>query len=193
VADTFAAADETIDSVLSWLADYGIDEGRVVISKGRNLLRLDVTVAEAESLLKTDYKVYNHKQTGKRSLACDEYSVPAVVQRHIDYITPTVHSSLAEANAVSQINVASSRMKPSIKQNPPIMNAYDGAYPSRPNLVSPHASRNAIPTSNSVNPYAWNLTNCPSYMTPACIRHLYNMPNGTLDRYVSRIVRKKGI
>jgi tripeptidyl-peptidase-1 len=75
---------------------------------------MNLTIAEAESLLKTQYNVFEHSETSKRSLAVDEYSVPEHVRRHIDYISPTVqpltmikHIIQKEAE-VDSINVAGS-------------------------------------------------------------------------------------
>ena len=53
----FAPAIETIDAVKSWLTAYGISEDRIAVSGGSNWIRFNSSVAEAESLLQTKYKV----------------------------------------------------------------------------------------------------------------------------------------
>jgi tripeptidyl-peptidase-1 len=58
VAETFAPSQDTVDAVLSWLAENGIGEERVKLSKGSNWVRVNSTVQETEALLKTKYKVY---------------------------------------------------------------------------------------------------------------------------------------
>ena len=45
---------------------------------------------EAESLLKTEYHVYEH-ESGQPHIACTEYSLPKHIQDHVDFLTPTVH------------------------------------------------------------------------------------------------------
>jgi tripeptidyl-peptidase-1 len=90
VAETFAAEETTITTVTSWLTSSGISEERITISNSKSWIRMDLTIAEAESLLKTEYNMFEHTETAKRSLAVDEYSVPAHVSRHVDFITPTV-------------------------------------------------------------------------------------------------------
>ena len=45
-------------------------------------------VAEVERLINTEYYHYEHLQTGKTNVGCDEYSVPSHIREHIDYITP---------------------------------------------------------------------------------------------------------
>ncbi|KAN0106002.1 subtilisin-like protein [Hyaloscypha variabilis] len=90
VAETFAAEETTITTVTSWLTSSGISEDRITVSNSKSWIRMDLTIAEAESLLKTEYKMFKHTETSKRSLAVDEYSIPAHVSKHVDFITPTV-------------------------------------------------------------------------------------------------------
>jgi hypothetical protein len=76
-----------------------------------------MTIDEAESLLKTRYKIFEHKKAAKRSLACDEHNVPADVQRHIDYITPTLNSALIIKRASSRGELAASTPDPTLIQD----------------------------------------------------------------------------
>ena len=39
-------------------------------------------------MIHTEYYNYQHRQTGKSNIGCDEYYVPSHVQEHVDYITP---------------------------------------------------------------------------------------------------------
>src|ERR1700712_5094993 len=86
----FAPSQDSVDAVRTWLVDSGIEPNRISISKGLNWLQFDATVDEAESLLHTQYKVFEHEH-GKEHIACDEYSIPADLTQHVDFITPTVH------------------------------------------------------------------------------------------------------
>lgn len=47
-------------------------------------------MSEAENLLKTKYHVYEHS-SGQPHVACEEYSLPAHLQEHVDFVTPSVH------------------------------------------------------------------------------------------------------
>ena len=91
VAEAFAPTDETVTSVLDWLAETGISPDRVRQSQGLNWLHAEVTVEEAENLLRTKYHRYTHTRTGQAHVACEEYSIPEHIQQHVDFITPTVH------------------------------------------------------------------------------------------------------
>jgi tripeptidyl-peptidase-1 len=90
VAEAFAPSQGTVDTVKAWLASAGIDGPRVKQSKSLNWLEFSATVDEAEELLKTKYNVYEH-ESGQPHIACEEYSIPAHLQEHVEFVLPTVH------------------------------------------------------------------------------------------------------
>lgn len=45
---------------------------------------------EAETLLQTEYRVYENVETGKTHLACDDYNISHQLLEYIDSITPTI-------------------------------------------------------------------------------------------------------
>ncbi|KUJ09206.1 subtilisin-like protein [Mollisia scopiformis] len=159
VADTFAPSDVDVNAVKSWLTANGIGSEKINVSKARNWMRLNVTVSEAAALLKTDYAVFEHQNTKKRALACDQYSLPREIKSLVDFITPTVHfpevGSLYERDLVDG-NLISSMAK------------FDGPV----NMTTSPAFSH------------WDTSYCSNYSTPACIQALYNMPNGTKKAYV---------
>lgn len=134
---------------------------------------MNVSVVEAESLLKTEYKLYDHVDTKKRSLAVEEYSVPAAIKRHIDFISPTVLST-------STLKRLNKKRDGVVKSAPVFADIPNLPKPSSPATASfqPIDSEKVVAT----NPWAWDLSYCGyQFITPACIRELYNAPNGTLD------------
>lgn len=60
VAEYFAPSKEAIHAVLSWISESGVAHDRVRVSKTKGWVMLNATVAEAESLLNTEYHVYEH-------------------------------------------------------------------------------------------------------------------------------------
>ena len=90
VAEAFAPSQGTVDAVKAWLASAGIDGPRVKQSQSLNWLEFSATVDEAEELLKTKYNVYEH-ESGQPHIACEEYSIPAHVREHVEFVYPTVH------------------------------------------------------------------------------------------------------
>ncbi|KAI0477842.1 subtilisin-like protein [Xylariaceae sp. FL0804] len=90
VANFFAPAPETSDTLIEWLASAGVAADRVTHSVGRNWLEFSATVAEAERLFDTEYHVYRHASSGGFRVACDAYGLPARVREHVDFVMPTV-------------------------------------------------------------------------------------------------------
>jgi tripeptidyl-peptidase-1 len=72
VADLFAPSKSTTDAIYDWLVSSGIPRESVSQSTNKQWMQFDVTVSELESLLKTDYHVYEHTETGKASIACEQ-------------------------------------------------------------------------------------------------------------------------
>lgn len=127
------------------------------MSKGNNWFKFDASVEEAESLLRTKYHVYTNSETGKDHLACEDYSVPAHIREHIDFITPTVHF-----DAIVKTKKKRRDLQGRDIQTKPVPIAVPGPE--------------VAPTPQVV----YNLANCYEYTTPDCIRALYNFTNGTL-------------
>ncbi|KAH9890789.1 peptidase S8/S53 domain-containing protein [Xylariomycetidae sp. FL2044] len=90
VANTFAPHPETRSAVLKWLVGSGIDRSRLSMSTGHNWVQFDGTVEEAERLFATEYWHYEHVQNGGTRLAVDAYSLPEHIQKHVDFVMPTV-------------------------------------------------------------------------------------------------------
>jgi tripeptidyl-peptidase-1 len=176
--ETFAPKKSTITAVKLWLLSEGISEERIKLSVGRNWLRINLTIYEAESLLKTEYKVFEDGVTGKRALACDMYSIPSDLRQHIDFITPTISPlSLQARRAKRGVNKASHHF---FKQEP--ASGLPGLRPLPQLPTPPRNNANSLSKRDSgASTLVWDLSVCPAYITRACIQALYNMPNGTLN------------
>ena len=91
VAETFSPSDESISSVRRWLASEGVHPARVLNSRSGGWLEVNVTVAEAERLLRTEYALYSHS-SGAETVACPSgYDLPDDIAGHVDFTTPTLH------------------------------------------------------------------------------------------------------
>lgn len=92
VAATFRASPEAVSTVTEWLAAEGIHSSRVRLTNAGNWLEADVTISEAEELLKTEYYLYGHGPSGAEHIACESaYHLPEHVSKHVDLVTPTLH------------------------------------------------------------------------------------------------------
>ncbi|KAJ6542703.1 subtilisin-like protein [Mycena capillaripes] len=87
----FRPSNASVEVVMEWLEEAGVERGRIELSKGENWVQVtDMNVKEAERILNTEYHTYQHIH-GDARLACSTYSVPAHVQPHIEIITSTLH------------------------------------------------------------------------------------------------------
>lgn len=87
IAEVFAPSEDAVSAIKSWLSENGIHENQAQVSKGMNWVRFNATISEVESLLQTEYKIFNHEVTGKSVLGCDEYSIPTALR-----VSPYFHS-----------------------------------------------------------------------------------------------------
>ena len=117
-----------------------------------------------ESLLRTEYKVYEH-QSGQNHIACDEYSVPQELSHHIDLIMPTVHFDTKILSDPEQ-----QKKKRHLQPGDPS----SGFLPKKGKTIK---GPGADP---DVAPQPFDLSTCDTQVTPDCLRALYSFPNGTL-------------
>ncbi|KAF8265790.1 subtilisin-like protein [Lactarius quietus] len=147
VIDFFAPGESTIRSIRTWLSASGIAEDKLRLSPNKGWIELNVTVALAELLLDTEYHIYEHP-SGAKKIGCLSYSVPEHISDHVEIIKPTVHFSHH------------------IPQDP-------GRLPKRFNPGQPFSTQGPKTNGATVDA-ALSLDNCDEFITPACIRTLYN-------------------
>ncbi|KAF2465040.1 subtilisin-like protein [Lindgomyces ingoldianus] len=102
VTQTFAPSEESRDTVLQWLTHHGIPSSSVKVGGALHTLEFDLSIEDAEELLKTEYFVYEHDESGRNHVACEEYSVPEHVSKHINIITPTLHFDVKSKRDISR-------------------------------------------------------------------------------------------
>lgn len=169
VIELFAPPPESIDAVRNWLTASGIESSRISLSRGRNWLNVNASIAEVEDLLKTEYKVYEHT-TGQKHIACDEYSVPRDVSQHIDLIMPTIHfDTKIVGDPERRKQKRDGIFRPGNTND-------NGFLPKKgPTIIGPGANPD-------IAPQPFDLSTCNTQITPDCLRALYGFPNGTLNK-----------
>lgn len=70
VIDIFAPSQDSVDSVMNWLAINNMSG--VSLSANKQWIQFDTSVEDAERLLQTEYHIYKHAHTGRKNIACDE-------------------------------------------------------------------------------------------------------------------------
>ncbi|KAH9915208.1 subtilisin-like protein [Fomitopsis serialis] len=147
VRHTFRPSKEAIDTVLSWLLTSGLGTDRVQVSNSGTWIRANVTVEEAEELLKTEYFIYHGKETGSEVIACSQkYRLPEHVSEYVEL-----------------------KRRGFEKRDQPAPSKLWGGTPSYRPLTSSAAHVNG-PLANTVE----QLTACGEQITPDCLRLLYN-------------------
>ncbi|KAL6713742.1 hypothetical protein ACLMJK_008234 [Lecanora helva] len=168
ISNLFAPTQASIDNVQDWLVDSGIESSRISLSRGNNWFHFNASIEEVENLLKTKYQVYTHA-SGQNHIACEEYSVPQELSKHIDLIMPTVHF---DTKIVSDPN---GKEKRDIPANLQPGNPGNGFLPKKGKTIKGPGI-----TPNAAQPF--DLSTCNTQITPDCLRALYNFPNGTLAK-----------
>ncbi len=107
-------------------------------------------------------QVYEHEETKKTHLACDEYSLPANLRSHVDFITPTIQFDVVLEKPSSRRELSKHEERAAPAVDPPLPGIHQGQDIS---------STKAI----------FGITTCSQYMTPDCLRSLYEIPVGTVS------------
>ncbi|KAB8304299.1 hypothetical protein EYC80_003711 [Monilinia laxa] len=171
VAETFAPSADSIKEVVKWLEEYGIKSQRVKHSQSLSWIHANVTVAEAESLLNTKYYAYTHAESGQTAAACDDYSVPENIRKHIDFITPTLHFD-AKVVPRKEKRDLNTRQEDALARRG-IDKSHRVGSPNDPSL--PKQGKIITGTSHGVLQTS-PLSTCNTQITPACLRALYGLP-----------------
>ena len=175
VAETFAPSQESFDAVTVWLKSSGIAPERIAKSQSMGWLTFDATVAEAESLLKTEFFLHKHS-TGKPHVACNDYSVPDYVRPHVDFITPTVHFD----TKVPQSRHVERQDMPLERRATPAVAAAGVPVQSKAaikKITNPNGGY--LPKKGAdidIKGIIAELKNCNQFIVPDCLRALYLFP-----------------
>lgn len=175
VAEMFAPSDKTISSIHKWLSEAGITGDRIKQSQSLNWIHANVTVSEAESLLKTKYYEYTHLETGQAHVACEEYSIPEDVQRHVDFVTPTVHFDAKIENPKKRRAMDASDIAIAKRQTSKVSHQVQpgiGHSIGSPGDKSLPKDGGRIPFGTILD----QLQHCDTSIVPNCLRALYLFP-----------------
>jgi len=115
-------------------------------------------VADAEQLFQTQYHAYEHVDTGKMSIACDEYHLPSHLTHHIDFIKPGIKLMHGKTSRTT-LDKRGFKTKGQSTFSPPVLN------PIVPEIIN--GSTQAM------------LANCDKYITPPCLATMYNISKAT--------------
>lgn len=91
VLELFAPEEESVNAVKQWLVKSGIPSGSIQVPRSNGWVQFETTARQLESVLKTKYHVYKRDNVGHiETIGTEEYSLPAEVSTHVDFIHPGV-------------------------------------------------------------------------------------------------------
>ncbi|KAI0975145.1 protease s8 tripeptidyl peptidase [Xylaria arbuscula] len=173
VIDTFRPTDASVEAVTGWLVDSGIAKTRITHSDNKVWLAFDATVKEAEKLLKTEYyhdgTYDDDDDNDKVMVGSNAYHLPAHIQEHVDYVTPGVKSTAMDLKRLRRRGTAK-------------RNAKRDASRRRSKNRPPQPIKNV---EEVLSRDANDLSNCDTFITPACLEALYNYSAPSPDAQVS--------
>ncbi|KAJ6455960.1 subtilisin-like protein [Mycena vitilis] len=82
---------ETTAAVNQWLSSHGV--GSTTLTPAGDWISFAVPVSKANEMLKAEFSVFTHLDSGKESIRTLEYSLPAELSSHINLIAPTTSFS----------------------------------------------------------------------------------------------------
>ncbi|KAH8817290.1 peptidase S8/S53 domain-containing protein [Xylogone sp. PMI_703] len=156
VSSIFEPANDTVEAVKAWLIAAGIPEGTISQSSNKGWIQFDASVQDIEQLLEAKYYYYEHPGSDRQHIGCDEYTVPAMVADHIDFVTPGVKFAATQSmSSLKKRGIKSPSRRPVHKKAPADVLARV--------LAAPDAT-----------------DDCDSMITPACIKAIYNISDPVL-------------
>ncbi|KAL4996365.1 peptidase S8/S53 domain-containing protein [Aspergillus recurvatus] len=93
-------SDDTMVRVLSWLKSAEVPAES--IRTHGNWIEVIQSVSQAESLMKTEFHTYTHRETHKHAIRALSYSIPQALLPYIQLIQPTTHFGQAVAQGKRQ-------------------------------------------------------------------------------------------
>ena len=83
-----APSPDSIKQVEDWLAGYGLEA--TPVSPAGDWLKINVTVEQANTMLHANFRTFKDESTGQEVVRTLNYSLPAALRGHLDFIHPTI-------------------------------------------------------------------------------------------------------
>ncbi|KAI1879118.1 hypothetical protein JX265_003295 [Neoarthrinium moseri] len=164
VIEMFAPPKASVEAVRKWLTDAGIAAEKISLSANKQWIQFDARVEDVEKLLVTDYFEYEHNASGSKTVATEEYHLPLELREHVDYITPGVRLR-ADPGKLKKMKRRQEREEVERRSTQPM-------YTNLEFFTDDNGAATSLPPLNS--------SVCDTYVTTACIREQYSIPNNTL-------------
>ena len=78
---------QTTAAVTQWLSDNGVESTK--LTPAGDWISFTVPVSKANEMLRAEFSVFTHVDSGKQSIRTLEYSLPAGLINHVKLVSPT--------------------------------------------------------------------------------------------------------
>lgn len=154
---------------MEWLVSGGIAAERLSLSANKQWVQFDAHAHEVEDIMFADFYIFEHETTGTKNVAVDEYHLPQEIQEHVDFITPGIKMRPDPREL--------KKLKNKRITKTPIKRDFHPTYTGLRPIGGGEQPAKLIPnfTASLLTP-----ENCDQYVTAACMRSQYSIPNNTL-------------
>jgi len=88
VIDLIAPKQESVDTLINWMTENGIEREKIVLHESKDFLNVDMTIAQAESLFNAPQTSVVHKRSGRVAVRMDSgYELPASINSLVDFVS----------------------------------------------------------------------------------------------------------
>ncbi|KAI0265980.1 tripeptidyl peptidase A [Gloeopeniophorella convolvens] len=139
----------SVNAVNAWLAEHGIHQDSCERSPAGDWVTVRVPVEQAERMLGTEFRVWQHAQDGDVLVRTTQYSLPLNLDGHIELIHPTTAFTRARAHRAT-VHFS------------PVKDASAAAPASDAKITVPGSGAIVDPS-------------CNATITVSCLKQLYNV------------------
>ncbi|KAI0262573.1 tripeptidyl peptidase A [Gloeopeniophorella convolvens] len=152
VEELVAPHPSSVDAVDAWLAEHGIHQDSCERSPAGDWVTVRVPVEQAERMLGTEFRLWQHAQDGDVLVRTTHYSLPNHLDDHVELIHPTTAFNRARAHRTT------------FRFSPPVDTSADAS-----SEAPASSAKITVPGSGvTVDP------SCNTTITVSCLKQLYN-------------------
>ncbi|KAJ7197779.1 family S53 protease [Mycena pura] len=141
---------ETLSAVNKWLLEN--DMRAAPISHTGDMLQIKMSVAHANEVFGADFAIYKHTASGTDMVRTLQYSLPAALQGHVEWIQPTTSFT------------------PPITKNTALFNSFNLKHRvERDTQAEPIRRDSHVPSDVPAS--------CDTTITPECLQAMYHIPS----------------
>ncbi|KAJ7197780.1 family S53 protease-like protein, partial [Mycena pura] len=143
---------DTLSAVNNWLLENGILAAP--ISPAGDMLQINMSVAHANEVFDANFATYQHTDSGTDMVRTLQYSLPAALKDHVEWIHPTTIFT------------------PPISSNTALFSSFD---------LTHRVERDTEPIRRDSHVPSDVPASCDTTITPACLQAMYHIPSALIQ------------